>query len=173
MVYRGYYIIPCLLYHYIYFRKSGARRNDIIDLLVDELKDQGKVATTDTNCEEAETDEFEKDAAIDVSSISSKTEIDMEIALISNALIFFFAGFDTTSTTLGTAIFALIKNPQYQERVREEIEEVVGDSQDIKFEHLQVGKREEREKSAKPSNLNFHLLIGPNLTNQRSAATKY
>jgi len=113
-------------------RKSGARRNDIIDLLVDELKDQGKVA----NSEEAET-EFEKDAAIDVTSIGSKAEIDMEIALISNAMIFFFAGFDTTSTTLAATIFALLKNPQYQERVREEIEEVVGDSQDIKFEQLQ------------------------------------
>ena len=34
-------------------------------------------------------------------------------------------------------MFGMVKNPEAQNRVREEIEEVLGDSKKIKFEHLQ------------------------------------
>lgn len=112
-------------------RKTGQRRNDIIDLLVDELKQDKPSAPKD----EAE-DEFEKDANIDMSKVQD-VELDMEIALISNAIIFFFAGFDTTSTTLGITMFGMANNTEAQNRVREEIEEVIGDSKKINFEHLQ------------------------------------
>ena len=63
-------------------------------MLVDELK-QDKLSSPKDEAE----DEFEKDANIDMSKVQD-VELDMEIALISNAIIFFFAGFDTTSSTL-------------------------------------------------------------------------
>ena len=60
----------------------------------------------------------------------------MELALISNALIFFFAGFDTSSLTLAVVIFSFIEKPAIQERARQEIEEVIGDSEIITADHL-------------------------------------
>ena len=58
------------------------------------------------------------------------------MTLISNALLFFFAGFDTTSLTLALVIFTFINNPAIQERARQEILDVVGDSKKITADHL-------------------------------------
>ena len=60
----------------------------------------------------------------------------MEIALISNAIIFFFAGFDTSSTSLAVAIFSFISNPSIQEKARKEIEDVIGDTENITPDQL-------------------------------------
>lgn len=113
-------------------RESGDRRNDIIDLLVDELKeDKSMTAKKD----EAE-DDFERDANIDISNVKD-VELDMEMTLVSNATVFFFAGFDMTSTALSQVMYGLANNLEAQARVRQEIEEVIGDSKMIKSEHLQ------------------------------------
>ena len=49
--------------------------------------------------------------------------------------IFFFAGMDTTSTTLSAIVHAITHHPEVQEKLREEIEEVIGDD-DVTAEHL-------------------------------------
>jgi len=95
-------------------RQSGTRRNDIIDLLLDETDRDGKDPKSD--------DEQEK--------------LDLELALISNALIFFFAGFDTSSTTMSQVIFSFLKKPSVQDRARQEIMDVIGDSETITADHL-------------------------------------
>eukprot|EP00092_Neocalanus_flemingeri_P034389 GFUD01037398.1.p1 GENE.GFUD01037398.1~~GFUD01037398.1.p1 ORF type:complete len:515 (+),score=153.07 GFUD01037398.1:55-1599(+) len=98
-------------------RETGKRRNDIIDLLLDEIKKiEDEDDTTETGVK--------------------KEDIDMELALISNALIFFFAGFDTSSLTLATVIFSFMDKPDIQEKARQEIEEVIGDSDTITADHL-------------------------------------
>lgn len=97
---------------------TGTRRNDIVDLLLDEINNIGKDG--DENPTELK-----------------KEDIDLELALISNALIFFFAGFDTTSFTLATVIYSFLNKPAIQERARQEINEVIGDSKTITAEHLQ------------------------------------
>ena len=56
--------------------------------------------------------------------------------MVSTAILFFFAGFDTTSMTLGTVVFGLVHHPEVQERLREEIEEVLGDSEKITADQL-------------------------------------
>jgi len=101
-------------------RISGKRRNDIIDLLLDEIKKM-----EEENDQETKTEENIK-----------KADFDEEMVLISNALIFFFAGFDTTSLTLATVIFAFMDKPNIQDKVRQEINEVIGDSKSITVEHL-------------------------------------
>jgi len=98
-------------------RDTGKRRNDIIDFLLDEIK---KIEDGDDKTETG----------------LKKEDIDMELALISNALIFFFAGFDTSSLTLALVIFSFIEKPAIQERARQEIEEVIGDSETITADHL-------------------------------------
>ena len=90
------------------------RRNDIVDLLLDEIKNIEK-----------EVDENQTEEAID-----------LELALISNALIFFFAGFDTSSSTMAMVIFSLLDKPAIQERARQEINKVIGDSKTITADHL-------------------------------------
>ena len=61
---------------------------------------------------------------------------DFEIGLVSTAILFFFAGFDTTSTTLSVVVFGLIHHPDVQEKLRQEIEDVIGDSEKITDDHL-------------------------------------
>jgi len=95
-------------------RESGARRNDIIDLLLDETDRDNK----------------------DVKSDDKKDELDKELALISNAVGLFFAGFDTSSTTMSQVIFSFLKKPSVQDRARQEIMDVVGDSENITADHL-------------------------------------
>ena len=92
-------------------RESGKRRNDFIDLLLDETNKDNK----DSNSEDGK---------------------DLELAMISTAIIFFFAGFDTSSTTMSQVIFCFLKKPFIQEKARQEIENVVGDSKNVIADHL-------------------------------------
>ena len=50
-------------------------------------------------------------------------------------MLFFFAGFDTTSNTLSVVMHALMYHPEVQDNVRREIEEVIGDDE-LTAEHL-------------------------------------
>ena len=94
----------------IIFRKTGTRRNDIIDLFMDELeKDHSK-------------------------SVFSREEL--ELGFVATAILFFFAGFDTTSTTLSLVVHALVHHPHIQDKLRKDIEDVVGDSDEITADHL-------------------------------------
>lgn len=88
-------------------RESGRRRNDFIDLLLDETNKDSK-----------------------------ESKSDLELVMISNAIIFFFAGFDTSSTTMSQVIFCFLKKPSVQERARQEIENVIGDSKNVTADHL-------------------------------------
>lgn len=45
--------------------------------------------------------------------------------IISESFLFFFAGFDTSSSTTTFAIWELSRNPEYQEKVRQEINGVL------------------------------------------------
>ena len=76
-------------------------------------------------------DELDKDHS---SSVFSKEEL--ELGFVATAILFFFAGFDTTSTTLSIVVHALVHHPHIQERLRREIEEVVGDSDEVTADHL-------------------------------------
>jgi len=89
-------------------RKSGMRRNDIIDLIIEELEIAEEKGTL-------------KDG-----------DFDLEVALISTCIIFFFAGFDTTSTTLTVLMYALMKHPEVQEKLRDEVLDIMGREENAK-----------------------------------------
>lgn len=58
------------------------------------------------------------------SRISTKIRYLSELegdALVAQAAIFFTGGFETSSTTISFSLYALAKNPEIQEKLREEI----------------------------------------------------
>ena len=116
--------------------ESGDRRNDIIDIIVDEIKSSKNKGTKKPEVYESE---FEKDAALDTSDINNDDDLgyDEETLLISNALLFFFAGFETTSTGISICCHKLALHPDIQERLYTEVVNVLGDSEEVGFNHLQ------------------------------------
>jgi len=124
---------------------SNQKRNDLIDVLIEELKKSKKGGQTDTtvNGKDKDMDEFEANAAMDTSEVKGKFE-DEEIVLLSNALLFFFAGFDTTALGLGMACHKLCVYENVQEAVYEEIMEVFGKDGKVTFEKLGELKYMER-----------------------------
>ena len=87
----------------------------------------------------AHEDEFEADADIDLSEVKN-VSVDHEKMLVSNAFLLFIAALDTTSATLTFCVFYLLKYPDIQEKLRQEILEVVGDEENLTFEHIQSMK---------------------------------
>ena len=81
-------------------------------------------------------DEFEKDADIDLSNVKHEN-VDTEKMLVSNAFLLFLAALDTTSATLTFCVFYLLKYPDIQEKLRDEIVEVMGDDEEVTFDHIQ------------------------------------
>ena len=57
------------------------------------------------------------------------------MGFVATAILFFFAGFDTTSSTLSVVMHGLMYHPEVQDNVRREIEEVIGDDE-LTAEHL-------------------------------------
>ena len=74
-------------------------------------------------------EELEKDS-------EDKKDINMELTIISNCIIFFFAGLDTTAQSLASIMYALMQNNDVQEKVRSEIVDVIGDNEDITSDNL-------------------------------------
>ena len=74
-------------------------------------------------------EELEKDSG-------DKQDINMELTIISNCIIFFFAGLDTTAQSLASITYALMQNNDVQEKVRSEIVDVIGDNEDITSDNL-------------------------------------
>jgi len=118
--------------------ESKERRNDLIDLIVDEVKKADSSANNSGQNKQKEDefeDEFEKDAELDSSNIKQE-KVNEEIVLIANAILFFFAGFDTSASGFGAIAHKLCMYPDYQERVYEEIMDVLGKDEQITFEKI-------------------------------------
>ncbi len=60
-----------------------------------------------------------------------------ELVIVATAIVILVAGYDTTGTTLAFAIYELSKNPDVQERLRNEVEDIVGDAEEITYDHIQ------------------------------------
>jgi len=119
-------------------KTTNQKRNDLIDVLLEELNKSNKgekADTTETN-KDKDIDEFEANAAMDTSEVKGMSFEDEEIVLVANALIFFFAGFDTTSLGLGMACHKLCIYEDLQEAVHDEIMDVFGKDGKVTFDKL-------------------------------------
>ena len=102
-------------------RREGKqeRRNDIVDLMMDCLK-QELVE------EEEDQDQYEKDMKL---KMDKKTKPITEDTLAANAMVLLIAGYDTTATTLSYLSYALAKNPSVQEKLQEEVDQAFSESE--------------------------------------------
>ena len=99
-------------------KESNTRLNDFIDFLTDLAKNVEKVDNEDFESD------FEKDAKfqkkVDFSNHFMSDE-NLEDMIIAQGLLVFFAGNDTTSSTLSTVFYFLAQHPDLQEQVYQEI----------------------------------------------------
>ncbi len=100
-------------------KEANVRRNDLIDLLLDAMKN----VHADEDLGDLNT--FEKEAMLEGVKKSSVPEKDYETLLVSNALLLFFTGFDTTSTMLSIAMHYLATEPDCQETLFQEVPDVL------------------------------------------------
>ncbi|XP_016974115.1 cytochrome P450 6a8 [Drosophila rhopaloa] len=82
--------------------RENIKRNDFMDMLI-EMKNQ-------------------KEITLDNGEVVKGLTIE---EILAQAFIFFIAGFETSSSTMGYALYELAKNPDIQEKVRAEVEEVL------------------------------------------------
>ncbi len=95
-------------------RETRTKRGDMIDLVLEALE------ASEKEPREVEDDQFEKDAQIDSSEYKIERD-EIELLLISNAIILFFAGFDTSSSALSMTLAFLSLHPDVQEKLYQEI----------------------------------------------------
>ena len=115
-------------------RNGSVRRNDIIDLVIEQIN--LKESHEKIGVVEQIEDEYDKAASLDMSSVK-KLDIDVDQMLVSNAFLIFTASLDTTSSTLTFALHYLLKYPHIQERIRDEMLAVIGDDEKITFDQIQ------------------------------------
>lgn len=77
--------------------------------------------TNSVSLRQVENEQFDQDAAVKPSVTSAIPESEFEDCLVSNALLLFFAGFDTSSTIMSICLHFLAKNPDVQERLYLEV----------------------------------------------------
>eukprot|EP00093_Oithona_nana_P005564 05564.XXX_296970_297623_1 [CDS] Oithona nana genome sequencing. len=89
-------------------KKNNFRRNDFIDLMLDSVK--------------------EMEAENNSSHSQIFTDEDIEAFIVSNALMLFFVGNDTTSGALSLIMLNLALHPDVQEKLYNEIKDAVDDN---------------------------------------------
>ncbi|KAG8222560.1 hypothetical protein J437_LFUL016761 [Ladona fulva] len=107
--------------------EKGFKRGDFIDLLI-QLKNKGSIQGDD---------EVRSDVKVEEKVIPDSEEYFHGDSLVSHAFVFYFAGFETSSTAMNFALFELAANQDCQERLIEEIDAVLESNKgEITYETL-------------------------------------
>ncbi|CAG7727547.1 unnamed protein product [Allacma fusca] len=116
-------------------REPGAqKRHDFLEMMLEAQAGQSKV-------DEKELDTFEKDAILDNGSTVGKRELSVvldDTTVAAQALLFFFAGFDTIESLLLFSAYELALNPDVQEKLAQEVVPVMQENKgDLTYEATQ------------------------------------
>ena len=103
-------------------RETGTRRNDMIDLMIDCMKN---IDISDVN-DNTESDQYENDMKMDHKK--SKNKDITEDQVVATAMVLLVAGYDTTGMTLSFITYYLSQHPDAQTRLQEEIDEAFEDN---------------------------------------------
>lgn len=139
-------------------RQHKERRNDLIDLMLDAIKGDLEHDTEDL-------EQFEKDAKL---NHHSKQSFD-ELVIVATAIVLLVAGYDTTGTTLAWACYELAKNPEIQEKLRQEVEDILDGDPERKLTYDDIQSMTYLDQVINET-LRFHNPVG---ALQRSAAKEY
>lgn len=63
-----------------------------------------------------------------------------DITIAAQCMLFLIAGYETTATTLGFSAFLLAKNPNAQDKLRREIQDLVHEEGDITYQGVMEAK---------------------------------
>jgi cytochrome P450 family 9 len=112
--------------------KKNISRPDVVQLLLQARK--GQLANND-QLDETELKNFSAHTEFDVSLKNEKMSNFEEDDWIAQGFIFFGAGFDTSTSTLQVLFYELVQNPQIQEDLIDEIDQVL-ENGDVTYENL-------------------------------------
>lgn len=104
-----------------YRKKTGAVRNDFIDLLI-QLKDKGIVGEELTDNGDG--------------NMIKPVEMTLEM-MAAQCFVFFIAGFETSSSVQSYCLYELALNPEIQERLSEEIDTTIAKYGGINYQAIQ------------------------------------
>ncbi|KAF8794483.1 Cytochrome P450 3A21 like protein [Argiope bruennichi] len=100
-------------------KKTGKKYNDVLQILMD-AADENEQSLNSEGFED-ETDRFGSIAESNVSSLFKNKKLS-KIELLSQCVLFFFAGFETTASVLTFLAYELAMNPEWQEKLIEEVD---------------------------------------------------
>lgn len=98
-------------------KQEVSKHRDLLQLMINAHKDKGEISIT--NEEDIEETTFE--------GMKKRGLTDVEVLI--NSIIFMVAGYDTTATTLSWLIYDLVTNPDCQDKLIQEIDTEIGDSE--------------------------------------------
>uniref|UniRef100_A0A914XLL0 Uncharacterized protein n=1 Tax=Plectus sambesii TaxID=2011161 RepID=A0A914XLL0_9BILA len=79
--------------------------------------------------------EVDKEIAHEETASGKRVKL-TELEIMSQLLIFLLAGYETTATTLHFALYMLAMHPEVQDKLVDEIHEVIGQTDEILYEHI-------------------------------------
>ncbi|KAL7013901.1 hypothetical protein ACKWTF_015640 [Chironomus riparius] len=118
--------------------QSGIFRPDVIQLLMQAKKGQLEVQDKENEVNEAELSNFSANIEYDVKAKNAKMTNWTDEHYMAQGFIFFAAGFDTTQLLLQVTTLCLTRNKEVQEKLIEEVDEVVAslDEGQVTYEAL-------------------------------------
>ncbi|UYV66624.1 TBXAS1 [Cordylochernes scorpioides] len=109
-------------------RHVQARRPDLLQMMVDTEVSEDQLRTTTADALVAEDDQTESPTAPSENGTQPSKENGKKLTekeVVNNSMLFFLAGYETTSTALAFITCLLALHPEVQEKTRKEIQEVV------------------------------------------------
>ncbi len=122
-------------------QKTKQKRGDLIDLVLEALENAENIGMATGKEEENGKDQFEKDAEVRPAQSNVKmSKAENELMMVSNAIVLFFAGFDTTSSGTTMILAFLAKHPDVQEKLFQELNDARDKSEGNKLDYYDVLK---------------------------------
>ncbi|XP_054713938.1 cytochrome P450 3A2-like [Uloborus diversus] len=121
-------------------KRTGKKRNDFLQLLMDTADEVQEQDKQEVEKEDLTENYGKDDTQHQIFKSVTKKSLSYD-ELIANCVVFFLAGYDTTASTLSFASYLLAINPDAQERLIAEIDEVLKASNgEITYESIQEMK---------------------------------
>lgn len=115
-------------------KKSGKKRNDFLQLMMDAAKEELEKDAPVENDKETDIGHEENNEQVFKPIYSSKTLSNDE--MVAQCVVFFLAGYDTTASTLSFTAYELALNPEIQDRAIAEIDEAVNKTGELQYEAI-------------------------------------